>query len=68
MSKSPSQAIDGYGIDTDQFPVDAVVSLVFTFNLGLEVEAVGGTTDGHEALLAMIDGILVGLESNVAGD
>jgi len=66
LTNAFTDAMENYGIDTDQFPVDAVVSLVLTFNLGLQIEAVGGTTDGHEALLAMIDGILVALESNTA--
>jgi AcrR family transcriptional regulator len=57
-------AMAGYGLDTDRFAVDAVVSLVMTFNLGIHIEAAGGVTDGHEALLAMIDRILVDLESN----
>jgi AcrR family transcriptional regulator len=59
-----TQAMDDYGIDTDQFPIDAVVSLVFTFNLGLQIEAVGGTTDGHQALLTMIDNHLQHLENH----
>lgn len=67
LTNAFTQAMDDYGVDTDQFPIDAVVSLVMTFNLGLQLEAVGGTTDGHDALLAMIDGILVGLESHTTG-
>ena len=59
-----TDAMDDYGIDTNQFPVEAVVSLVLTFNLGLQVEAIGGTTDGHAALLAMIDGWLQSLEAD----
>lgn len=59
-----TEAMDDYGIDTNQFPVEAVVSLVFTFNLGLQIEAIGGTTDGHAALLAMIDGWLQSLEAD----
>jgi hypothetical protein len=56
-------AMDGYGVDTVRFPVDAMVSLVMTFNLGIQIEAASGVTDGHEELLAMIDRILVDLES-----
>jgi AcrR family transcriptional regulator len=55
LTQAFTDAMHSYSIDTDQFPVDAVVSLVMTFNLGLQLEAIGGTTDGHEALLAMID-------------
>ena len=55
LTEAFTNAMHDYGIDTQRFPVDAVVSLVMTFNLGLQLEAIGGTTDGHEALLAMID-------------
>jgi hypothetical protein len=37
-----------------------------TFNLGLQLEAIGGTTDGHDALLTMIDNHLQHLENNKA--
>ena len=40
---------------TNQFSIDAVVSLVSAFSLGLQTEAVGGATDGHAELLTMID-------------
>ena len=36
-------------------PLDALVSLVMTFNLGLIVERLGGVDDGHRALLEWID-------------
>lgn len=55
LTKAFTSAMDDYCIDTEQFPVDAVVSLVMTFNLGLQLEAIGGTREGHDALLAMID-------------
>ncbi len=40
------------GID---MPLDALVSLVMTFNLGLIVERLGGIETGHDALLEWID-------------
>lgn len=40
------------GID---MPLDALVSLVMTFNLGMIVERLGGVDTGHEALLDWID-------------
>jgi AcrR family transcriptional regulator len=55
LTKAFTSAMDDYCIDTEQFPVDTVVSLVMTFNLGLQLEAIGGTREGHDALLAMID-------------
>jgi AcrR family transcriptional regulator len=39
-------------------PLDALVSLVMTFNLGVIVERLGGVTTGHAALLDWIDGWL----------
>jgi AcrR family transcriptional regulator len=36
-------------------PLDVLVSLVITFNLGIMVERLGGIEAGHEALLAWID-------------
>jgi hypothetical protein len=39
-------------------PLDALVSLVITFNLGIMVERLGGIEAGHDALLAWIDAYL----------
>ena len=36
-------------------PLDALVSLVMTFNIGLIVERLGGIETGHDALLEWID-------------
>ncbi len=36
-------------------PLDALVSLVMTFNLGIIVERLGGIETGHDELLAWID-------------
>jgi AcrR family transcriptional regulator len=36
-------------------PLDALVSLVMTFNTGVIVERLGGIDSGHDALLAWID-------------
>jgi TetR/AcrR family transcriptional regulator len=43
------------GID---MPLDALVSLVITFNIGIMVERLSGITTGHEELLDWIDGYL----------
>ncbi|MGI8606568.1 MAG: hypothetical protein ACR2L0_05360, partial [Gaiellaceae bacterium] len=43
------------GID---MPLDALVSLVMTFNLGLIVERLGDIETGHSELLARIDEFL----------
>jgi AcrR family transcriptional regulator len=39
-------------------PLDALVSLVMTFNLGIMVERLGGVETGHRELLEWIDGWL----------
>jgi AcrR family transcriptional regulator len=39
-------------------PLEALVSLVITFNVGIMVERLGGIETGHEALLEWIDGWL----------
>jgi AcrR family transcriptional regulator len=38
-----------------QMPLDALVSLVMTFNLGIIVERLGGIERGHAELLAWVD-------------
>jgi AcrR family transcriptional regulator len=41
-----------------QMPLDALVSLVMTFNVGIIVERLGGVETGHQELLDWIDGWL----------
>ena len=53
-----------YGLD---WPIDALVSLVVTFNLGMQSEALLGIRTGHRELLEWIDGWLVSLEAAKAG-
>ena len=36
-------------------PLDALVSLVMTFNIGIMVERLGGIEKGHQELLDWID-------------
>ena len=57
-----SDAMRAYGIDKRRFPVDAVVSLVMTFNMGIQLERISGIDTGHKELLAMVDRVLVSLE------
>jgi AcrR family transcriptional regulator len=45
----------GLGIE---MPLEALVSLVITFNVGMIVERLGGIEAGHDALLHWIDGWL----------
>lgn len=44
-----------YGIE---MPLEALVSLVMTFNEGIMVERLSGVTEGHEELLGWIDAFL----------
>jgi AcrR family transcriptional regulator len=41
-----------------EMPLEGLVSLVMTFNIGIIVERLGGIETGHEALLEWIDGWL----------
>jgi AcrR family transcriptional regulator len=60
-------ARDEYGLTEEQFPLDAVVSLVMTFNLGIEVERLSGIETGHAELLRWVDEWLVSLEQRRGG-
>jgi AcrR family transcriptional regulator len=62
LTEAFARAMDEYGIDTERFPVKAIVALVGTFNEGIILERLGGITEGHAELLAMIDRWLVELE------
>lgn len=52
-----------YGLDALRFPVEAIVTLVVTFNEGIILERLGGIHTGHAELLATIDNWLVSLEA-----
>jgi AcrR family transcriptional regulator len=54
--------LDEYGLDGARFPVEAWVSLVLTFNQGIESERLSGIADGHRELLDAIDRWLSELE------
>jgi hypothetical protein len=41
-----------------EMPLEALVSLVITFNVGVMVERLGGIDTGHDVLLNWIDGWL----------
>ena len=49
------RALDEYGLDPDRYPLEAIVSLVMTFNVGIELERLSGIHDGHRELLAWVD-------------
>jgi hypothetical protein len=43
-----------------EMPLEALVSLVLTFNIGIMVERLSGIETGHRELLEWIDGLLDG--------
>ena len=55
-------AAEEYGLEGTRFPVDALVSLVMTFNQGLILERLCGVTEGHLSLLRSVDGWLSTME------
>lgn len=57
-----SSAMKGYGIADGPVPVEAMVALVMTFNMGLLLQRLSGVDKGHAALLRSIDGWLTSLE------
>ncbi|HET6831923.1 MAG TPA: TetR family transcriptional regulator [Solirubrobacterales bacterium] len=57
------RAADEYGLDPDEFAVEALVSLMMTFGQGYMVERLEGIDDGHIALLGWIERWLEGLEA-----
>ena len=58
-----STALADYGLDSDLYPVEAITTLVITFNEGIILERLSGVTEGQAELLAMIDRWLTGLEA-----
>ena len=56
-----------YGLDRKTMPVDAIVSLVMTFNEGIMLERLSGVSQGHRELLQAIDQWLESLEREKGG-
>jgi AcrR family transcriptional regulator len=52
------ETLPQYGLDAKIFPLEGVVSLVLTSQLGYMFEWLGGIHEGHPELLAMFDGWL----------
>jgi hypothetical protein len=55
LTEAFAEPYRGLGI---AMPLEALVSLVITFNVGMIVERLGGIEAGHDALLNWIDGWL----------
>jgi AcrR family transcriptional regulator len=62
LTEAFEKAADEYGLEPAAFPLDALVSLVMTFNQGIELERLSGISTGHDELLAWIDRWLESLE------
>jgi hypothetical protein len=62
LTEAFDQMIAEYGLDRDQFPLAAVVSLVMTFNEGIMVERLSGISAGHRDLVEMVGRWLQSLE------
>lgn len=63
LTESFAQAAKDYNLDPEKYPINALITLVATFNEGIILERLGGVTEGHAELLAMIDRWLVSLEN-----
>lgn len=66
LTQAFTEALADYHLDTERFPLDAIVALVVTFNEGIILERLGGITEGQAELLAMIDRWLVSLDATKA--
>jgi len=62
LTEAFAAAAEEYGLDTARLPLEAWVSLVMTFNQGIELERLSGISDGHAELLAAVDRWLSSLE------
>ncbi len=62
LTEALSKARTEYGLTWSEERLEALVSLVMTFNHGLITERLHGVTDGHDALLALIEDWLTSLE------
>jgi AcrR family transcriptional regulator len=58
------RAAKEYGLDEEEFPVDALVAMTMTFGQGYAIERLEGIDDEHEQLLDWIERWLERLEAN----
>lgn len=66
ITEAIDKAMDEYGIDREELPLKAVVTLVGTFNIGMHSRMLSGIRSGHKELLDWIDRWLVSLEARKA--
>src|SRR5437763_12226399 len=62
LPEAVERAADGYGVDRDRFPVDALVALTMTLGQGYALERLEGIDEGHAELLDWIEHWLGDLE------
>ena len=62
LTEAFDQMMAEYGLDREQFPLAAIVSLVMTFNEGIMVERLSGISTGHRELVEMVERWLERLE------
>ena len=55
LTEALAGAAREYGLDSEEFPIEALVSLMMTFGQGYMVERLEGIDDGHAELLGWID-------------
>jgi len=59
-----ARAADDYGVDGDEFPLDALVAMTVTFSQGYALERLEGIDEGHAEMLDWIERWLERLEEN----
>ena len=62
LTEAFDRMIDEYGLDREQLPLPALVSLAITFNEGIMVERLSGISAGHRELMDMVGRWLESLE------
>jgi AcrR family transcriptional regulator len=63
LTEAFSRGMKDYGLDRRGFPLEAVVSLVISFNEGMMLERLSGISEGHDELLVAIGRWLETLEA-----
>jgi AcrR family transcriptional regulator len=62
LTEAFDQMMGEYGLDREQYPLAAMVSLAITFNEGIMVERLSGISAGHRELMEMVERWLESLE------
>ena len=55
LTEAIGRALDELGVDKERFSTEAMTTLVTTFNEGILLDRLSGSSTGHGALLDMID-------------